>query len=147
MQMLVLQKKWLDLKKFLAIALFFLRTNLDELNAPHQLNLGAHNGVLKVISVPRLVKKVLVCHVPFQVSTMPDQALQAFLDHGEVARTIDANVAEAQSVYTDLEKLGIDWNEVGSKLEVEGVDSFMKSFDSLLLSLQDKANSLKLVSS
>ncbi|CAN6471899.1 unnamed protein product [Victoria cruziana] len=84
---------------------------------------------------------------PDTVSTMPDQALQAFLDHGEVARTIDANVAEAQSVYTDLEKLGIDWNEVGSKLEVEGVDSFMKSFDSLLLSLQDKANSLKLVSS
>ncbi|XP_031490953.1 uncharacterized protein LOC116258035 [Nymphaea colorata] len=84
---------------------------------------------------------------PDTVSTMPDQALQAFLDHGEVSRTIDSNVGEAQSVYTNLEKLGIDWNDVGFQLEVEGVNSFMKSFDSLLDSLQDKANSLKLVSS
>ncbi|KAF3784198.1 Transaldolase [Nymphaea thermarum] len=82
---------------------------------------------------------------PDTVSTMPDQALQAFLDHGVVSRTIDSNVAEGEAVYGDLEKLGIDWNEVGSQLQVEGVDSFMKSFDSLLNTLQDKANSLKLV--
>ncbi|CAN6485619.1 unnamed protein product [Victoria cruziana] len=82
---------------------------------------------------------------PDTVSTMPDQALQAFLDHGVVSRSIDSNVAEAESVYRELEKLGIDWNEVGSQLEVEGVDSFMKSFDSLLNTLQNKSNSLKLV--
>lgn len=77
---------------------------------------------------------------------MPDQALQAFIDHGAVARTIDSNVSEAEGIYSALEKLGIDWNFVGSQLELEGVDSFKKSFDSLLDSLQEKANSLKLVS-
>ncbi|KAK2973829.1 hypothetical protein RJ640_011757 [Escallonia rubra] len=83
---------------------------------------------------------------PDTVSTMPDQALQAFLDHGAVARTIDSNVSEAEGIYSALEKLGIDWGYVGSQLELEGVDSFKKSFDSLLDSLQEKANSLKLVS-
>lgn len=78
-----------------------------------------------------------------QVSTMPDQALLAFIDHGTVSRTIDANVSEAEGIYSALEKLGIDWTQVGSQLEVEGVDSFKKSFDSLLNTLQDKANSLK----
>ncbi|XP_065852565.1 uncharacterized protein [Euphorbia lathyris] len=83
---------------------------------------------------------------PDTVSTMPDQALQAFIDHGSVGRTIDANVSEAEGIYSALEKLGIDWSFVGNQLEVEGVDSFKKSFDSLLDTLQEKANSLKLVS-
>ncbi|KAL7135236.1 hypothetical protein ABFS83_11G079900 [Erythranthe nasuta] len=83
---------------------------------------------------------------PDTVSTMPDQALLAFLDHGSVARTIDSNVSEAEGIYSTLEKLGIDWGYVGSQLELEGVDSFKKSFDSLLDSLQEKANTLKLVS-
>ncbi|KAK9111192.1 hypothetical protein Scep_018711 [Stephania cephalantha] len=83
---------------------------------------------------------------PDTVSTMPDQALQAFIDHGTVSRTIDSNVSEAEGIYSALEKLGIDWGEVGTVLEVEGVDSFKKSFDSLLVTLQEKANSLKLVS-
>ncbi|KAF0926479.1 hypothetical protein E2562_025320 [Oryza meyeriana var. granulata] len=41
-----------------------------------------------------------------------------------------------------LEKLGIDWDEVGKQLELEAVDSFKKSFDSLLLSLEEKGNAL-----
>ncbi|KAI3919283.1 hypothetical protein MKW98_030419 [Papaver atlanticum] len=82
---------------------------------------------------------------PDTVSTMPDQALQAFIDHGVVSRTIDANLSEAEGIYSALEKIGIDWNEVGTQLEVEGVDSFKKSFDSLLVTLEDKASSLNLV--
>lgn len=74
---------------------------------------------------------------------MPDQALQAFIDHGTAARTIDLNVSEAEGIYNALEKLGIDWSYVGQQLELEGVDSFKKSFDSLLVSLQEKAKSLK----
>ena len=76
---------------------------------------------------------------------MPDQALQAFVDHGVVSRTIDTNVSEAEGIYSALDKLGVNWNEVGSILEAEGVDSFKKSFDSLLVSLQEKGDSLKLV--
>ncbi|KAJ4959949.1 hypothetical protein NE237_019859 [Protea cynaroides] len=81
---------------------------------------------------------------PDSVSTMPDQALLSFIDHGTVSRTIDSNVSEAEGIYSAIEKLGIDWNEVGTQLELEGVDSFKSSFVSLLGTLQDKANTLKL---
>lgn len=82
----------------------------------------------------------------FQVSTMPDQALEAFMDHGVVSRTIDSNISEAEGIYSALEKLGIDWDEVGAQLEAEGVESFKKSFDSLLVSLKQKGDSLKALS-
>eukprot|EP01018_Ginkgo_biloba_P017486 Gb_34069 [translate_table: standard] len=84
---------------------------------------------------------------PETVTTMPDLALQAFMDHGKVSRTIDANLEEAKNVYSAIEKIGIDWAEVGSLLEMEGVESFKKSFDSLLVSLGEKANLLKSTSS
>ncbi|CAM8947703.1 unnamed protein product [Rhodiola kirilowii] len=83
---------------------------------------------------------------PDTVSTMPDQALDAFISHGTVSRTIDQNVSQAEGFYSALEKLGIDWSQVGTQLEDEGVASFKNCFDSLLVSLQDKANSLKSVS-
>uniref|UniRef100_A0A0C9S810 Transaldolase n=1 Tax=Wollemia nobilis TaxID=56998 RepID=A0A0C9S810_9CONI len=84
---------------------------------------------------------------PDSVTTMPDQALQAFIDHGKVARTIDANFEEAQNYYDAIKNMGIDWDEVGSLLEMEGVESFKKSFDSLLVSLGNKADLLKVKSS
>ncbi|XP_078432681.1 aldolase-type TIM barrel family protein [Wolffia australiana] len=83
---------------------------------------------------------------PDTVSTMPDQALEAFVDHGVVSRTIDADVSAAEGIYRALEKFGVNWDEVGSQLEVEGVASFIKSFDSLLGTLQEKGNSLKVPS-
>ncbi|KAI7724597.1 hypothetical protein M8C21_015458, partial [Ambrosia artemisiifolia] len=58
---------------------------------------------------------------PDTVSTMPDQALQAFIDHGTVGRTIDSNVSEAEGIYSAIEKLGINWGHVGSQLEFEGI--------------------------
>lgn len=73
---------------------------------------------------------------------MPDAALDAFMDHGKVARTIDVDYAEAQRVYDKLEELGIHWADVGSLLEIEGVESFLKSFDDLLGSLEKKAAAL-----
>ncbi|XP_042496830.1 transaldolase 2-like [Macadamia integrifolia] len=83
---------------------------------------------------------------PDTVSTMPDQAIQAFIDHGTVSRTIDSNVSEADGIYNALEKFGIDWDEVGDLLEIEGVDVFKKSFVSLLGTLQEKKSTLKLAS-
>ncbi|CAL9762762.1 unnamed protein product [Musa acuminata subsp. burmannicoides] len=69
-----------------------------------------------------------------------------FIDHGVGSRTIDSNISEAKGVYSALEKLGINWNEVGAQLEAEGVESFKKSFDSLLVSLKEKGDSLNVIS-
>jgi transaldolase len=79
---------------------------------------------------------------PHTVNTMPDATLDDFLDHGVVARTVDATASQAQKVLDDLGELGVDMANVAQTLEDEGVAAFGKSFDELLQSLSDKANAL-----
>jgi len=77
---------------------------------------------------------------PDTVNTMPDATLEAFLDHGTPARTIDTGTAEAQRILDELAEVGIDMEDVARVLEGEGVASFAKSYDELLQRLEDKAN-------
>jgi transaldolase len=79
---------------------------------------------------------------PDTVNTMPDQTLEALMDHGTVARTVDADPKAAADTLAELEAEGIDFDDVATVLEDEGVHSFAKSFDELLQSLSDKATSL-----
>jgi transaldolase len=79
---------------------------------------------------------------PDTVNTLPEPTLEAFADHGTLARTVDTNMDEADRVWQALADLGIDMDEVAAKLEREGVDSFMKSFDELIEALEAKAAEL-----
>jgi transaldolase len=69
---------------------------------------------------------------PDTVNTMPPQTVVAFLDHGIVRQTLEENLADAQKVLADLERLGILMNTVTSQLEEEGVKSFSDAFTVLL---------------
>ena len=73
---------------------------------------------------------------------MPDDTVAAFLDHGTVARTVDADPDAALSALEAIGSAGVDMADVGHTLEDEGVASFAKSFDELIQSLSDKANAL-----
>jgi transaldolase len=79
---------------------------------------------------------------PDTVNTLPPATLEAFRDHGETARTVDANVDEAERVLADLTALGIAMPEVTEKLLVDGLASFQKSFDGLLGGIEKKMASL-----
>ena len=79
---------------------------------------------------------------PHSVNTMPDDTVAAFLDHGTVSRTVDADPAAATRTLAEIESAGVDMADVARTLEDEGVASFTKSFDELLQSLTDKANAL-----
>jgi transaldolase len=79
---------------------------------------------------------------PHTVNTLPEPTIEAFLDHGTVARTIDQGVDRAERDFEHLDALGIDVEDVARTLEDEGVASFAKSFDELMQALSDKANSL-----
>ncbi|HUD17631.1 MAG TPA: transaldolase [Acidimicrobiales bacterium] len=79
---------------------------------------------------------------PHTVNTMPDGTVADFLDHGTVARTVDTGVDAAEQLTAKLGSAGIDMEDVARVLETEGVASFAKSFDELMQSLTDKANSL-----
>lgn len=75
---------------------------------------------------------------PSTVNTLPDATIDAFADHGTVARRIDADVTECHRVWSLLPRLGVDMDDVAEQLEREGVASFRKSFDELLAALNAK---------
>jgi transaldolase len=79
---------------------------------------------------------------PHTVNTMPPQTVEAFRDHGEVARTVDKDVAGAEAVIRELGKLGISIDDVTEKLLVDGLASFQKSFDTLIAGLSRKTKAL-----
>jgi transaldolase len=80
---------------------------------------------------------------PHTVNTIPDATLDAFEDHGSVARTVDQGVDEARADLEALSAVGIDLDDVAKVLEDEGVAAFSKSFDELIGSLQAKAESFE----
>ena len=88
------------------------------------------------------VKYVETLIAPHTVNTFPPATLDAFRDHGMVARTADIDDAGAHRVISQLEALGISLDAVTDKLLVDGLDSFQKSFDSLLGGIEKKMLSL-----
>jgi len=79
---------------------------------------------------------------PNTVNTMPEATLDAFDDHGTLARSVDADLEGAQKHLDDLADVDIDLIAVTRQLEEEGVSSFSKSFDELMTTLGSKADDL-----
>jgi transaldolase len=79
---------------------------------------------------------------PDTVNTMPPATIDAFRDHGEVARTVDAQFSVAERTMADLAAVGIDMHDVTDKLLRDGLASFQKSFDTLLSGLEAKTRAL-----
>jgi transaldolase len=80
---------------------------------------------------------------PDCVNTMPEGTIAAFLDHGTVRRTVDADVDEARRILAELDGAGVSLDEVTAKLEVDGVKSFSDSFDSLLRTIAGNMEALR----
>lgn len=79
---------------------------------------------------------------PDTVNTMPDATLEAFEDHGTVARTVDADLPGAHATWEALGSL-VDLDDVAAVLEREGVAAFVASFDDLIDTLGKKAAELR----
>jgi transaldolase len=76
------------------------------------------------------------------VNTVPENTLEAFLDHGTVQETITADADEAQRIIDSFQGLGIDINDICAKLLEDGVVAFEQSFDSLLSAIEKKTQSM-----
>ncbi|HWZ59433.1 MAG TPA: transaldolase [Gemmatimonadaceae bacterium] len=75
---------------------------------------------------------------PDTVNTMPPATIDAFRDHGEVARTVDRDLAGERRFIAELEAAGVSMQDVTKTLLVDGLASFQKSFDTLLGRLEHK---------
>jgi transaldolase / glucose-6-phosphate isomerase len=80
---------------------------------------------------------------PDTVDTIPPQTLAAFREHGEVRRSLDENLDLAKRQLKQLADAGVDLNRVTYELEVEGVDAFTKSFESLLATLTKTSKDIR----
>jgi transaldolase len=66
------------------------------------------------------------------VNTVPPKTIDAFRERGTVGNTLGADVEDARHVMQEVERLGLDLDEVTDTLVTEGVASFSKAFDDLL---------------
>ncbi|MEI2691763.1 MAG: transaldolase [Anaerolineae bacterium] len=75
---------------------------------------------------------------PDTVNTVPPATLDAFLDHGRVAATLEQDLDEALADLDRLAELGIDLDAIAGQLLDDGVAAFAKSFETLLASVAAK---------
>ncbi|MCD6286489.1 MAG: bifunctional transaldolase/phosoglucose isomerase, partial [Anaerolineae bacterium] len=79
---------------------------------------------------------------PHTVNTAPPKTLDAFLDHGTVAVTVETGLAEARAQLDQLAALGINLDGAMQELLDEGVAKFVTPFSSLMRSIEDKIRRL-----
>lgn len=69
---------------------------------------------------------------PQTINTLPDKTLEALIDHGRIAPTLETGIHDAEAHMVRLEHLGILPGAVGDELQQEGVRLFAESYDQLI---------------
>jgi transaldolase len=77
---------------------------------------------------------------PFTVNTMPENTLLAFAEHGDVTATLSPTADPADdTLVARFAAAGVDVAALGQRLQDEGVDAFIKSWNSLMGRIENKA--------
>jgi transaldolase len=72
------------------------------------------------------------------VNTMPLETIRAFQEQGTPRPTLEEGVEEARQLLAELERAGVDYDDVVETLEREGVQKFADSFEDLLEGIRAK---------
>jgi transaldolase len=75
---------------------------------------------------------------PDTVNTVPLDTLKAYQDHGQPAARLEEGIDDARKVLSDLASLGINLDDITTKLEEEGIEKFNKPFAKLMEALDNK---------
>ncbi|QDU52688.1 transaldolase [Gimesia panareensis] len=79
---------------------------------------------------------------PFTVNTMPEETLHAFADHGETGDLLADDGGDSTAVLGEFASAGVDSGAVAAKLQEDGAQSFVDSWNELLAELAAKSASL-----
>jgi transaldolase len=79
---------------------------------------------------------------PESISTMPEETIRAFQDHGRVELRLESDLDEAKYLFNKLYAVGVDYDDVVATLEREGVEKFVASFNELLKRVGNKRRHL-----
>ena len=78
---------------------------------------------------------------PDTIATVPPETLELFEHHGAISPTLESDqMQDARRVMDALTDGGIDFGDVNSTLEEEGIEKFTKSLDRLLNVIAEKRN-------
>jgi len=79
---------------------------------------------------------------PFTVNTLPEKTLLAFGDHGVVDRFLPRDGGDADAVIARFAAAGVDVDALAARLQREGAESFVSSWDDLISNIGRKAGAL-----
>ena len=79
---------------------------------------------------------------PDTINTIPEKTLQAFADHGKLSGAMANDGGDADAVLAQLAKAGIDIDALAAKLQTDGAQAFVKSWQQLLQRIADKVSAV-----
>jgi transaldolase len=80
---------------------------------------------------------------PFTVNTIPNSTLLAFADHGKLGELLPVDGGDAEKMIATFGKAGIDYDRLAADLQRNGTESFVKSWNELLGSIESKNVTLR----
>jgi transaldolase len=80
---------------------------------------------------------------PFTVNTMPETTLKALADHGEIGRSMAADGGDCERVLDQFGRAGVNADTLAARLQDEGAQSFVKSWNELMAVIAAKGDALK----
>jgi|SRR5215469_893745 len=79
---------------------------------------------------------------PDTVNTMPQPTLDAFIDHGHVGDLLPEDARWADEVVARVEAYGIDVADLAARLQREGADAFVASWNDLMGSIESRTRAV-----
>jgi transaldolase len=69
---------------------------------------------------------------PETITTMPEETIAAFQDHGHVESRLETELEAAHQLFRELYAVGVDYDDIVATLEREGIEKFEAAFNDLL---------------
>jgi transaldolase len=85
---------------------------------------------------------ILALSAPFTVNTMPEKTLKAFAEHGKIGPVMPADGGDYEEVMEQFTVAGVNVDALGSRLQDEGAQSFVKSWNELMAVIVSKSEAL-----
>jgi transaldolase len=114
--------------------------DLEAAGARKQRMLWASTGTKDPKAAPDLYVSALAA--PDTIDTMPEKTLLAFAASGSIKSVMAKDGVDAEKVLGAFAKAGIDVAALAARLQVEGAESFVKSWSELMKRIADKSSAL-----
>jgi transaldolase len=75
---------------------------------------------------------------PLTINTMPDKTLLAFADHGQVREPLPRDGGDSEDVLAAFNEAGMDTDALAERLQKEGAETFVKSWQELLGTIESE---------